>query len=82
MLALYRHVLRAAGRFPSTKRASLVSDIKTEFREGASEMDSTKVKQRLVLAEDGLSRLQQYGGFDKRASEWGVSLSGPQQSTR
>jgi hypothetical protein len=33
VLTLYRNVLRAAARFPSKKRASIIEDIKLEFRE-------------------------------------------------
>ena len=33
-LQVYRHILKAARRFPSIKRDRIVSDIKTEFREG------------------------------------------------
>lgn len=32
ILMLYRHILRAAQRFPSIKRDQVVSEIKQEFR--------------------------------------------------
>jgi len=80
VLHLYRAVLHAAARFPSKKRASIIEDIKQEFREGAAVTDAALVKRRLALARDGLERLRQYAGLDRTANAWDVSLAGPSTS--
>ena len=80
VLRLYRAILRAAARFPSKKRASIIADIKLEFREGAGERDAAQVQRRLAVAQDGLVRLRQYTGLEGSASNWDVSLAGASTS--
>jgi hypothetical protein len=80
VLRLYRAVLRAAARFPSKKRASIIEDIKLEFREGAVVTDAALVQRRLAVAHDGLVRLRQYSGLERAATDWDVSLAGASTS--
>ena len=76
-LTLYRHVLKAATRFPSKNRVGIVQDIKTEFREARGETDGETLKKKLTLARDGLDRLRAFSGLDQGSTKWEVSLKGP-----
>jgi hypothetical protein len=49
-LTLYRHVLKAAARFPSKNRTGIVEEIKTEFRVARGETDGEVLKKKLALA--------------------------------
>ena len=53
-MTLYRHVLKAAARFPSKNRDGIVAEIKTEFRVARGETDGEVLKKKLALARDGL----------------------------
>ena len=76
-LTLYRHVLKAATRFPSKNRMGIVQEIKTEFREARGETDGETLKKKLTLARDGLDRLRAFSGLDQGSTKWEVSLKGP-----
>jgi len=80
VLHLYRQVLKAAQQFPSKKRASIIVDIKAEFREGAGVTEAAEVSRRLKLAQDGLARLLSYSGRSRDSKEWSIALSGPATS--
>ena len=80
VLRLYRAILRAAARFPSKKRASIIEDIKLEFREGAVVREPAAVQRRLAVAHDGLVRLRQYSGLERAATDWDVTLAGASTS--
>jgi hypothetical protein len=76
-LTLYRHVLKAAARFPSKNRDGIVEEIKTEFRVARGETDGEVLKKKLALARDGLDRLRAFSGLDQGSAKWEVSLKGP-----
>ena len=59
-LTLYRHILRAATRFPSKNRGSIVAEIKSEFREARLETDAGEVQKKIALAKDGLDRMRAF----------------------
>lgn len=44
MLHLYRRILKAAKHFPSVKKASIIQEIKTEFRENKVRLTSSAVR--------------------------------------
>ena len=50
-MTLYRHVLKAAARFPSKNRDGIVEEIKTEFRVARGETDGEVLKKKLALVE-------------------------------
>mmetsp|Transcript_15265 Transcript_15265/g.51776 ORF Transcript_15265/g.51776 Transcript_15265/m.51776 type:complete len:102 (+) Transcript_15265:107-412(+) len=74
MLHLYRNILREARRFPSRNRASILEEIKTEFRENRGITDPTVLRDKRWLAEKGLTQLRMYTGLDKRSDHWSVAL--------
>lgn len=76
-LLLYRHILKAASRFPSKNRAGIVAEIKSEFREARGETDAGELKKKLALARDGLDRMRAFSGLDQGSAKWEVSLKGP-----
>ena len=76
-LTLYRHILRAATRFPSKNRGSIVAEIKSEFREARLETDAGEVQKKIALAKDGLDRMRAFSGLDQSSAKWEVSLKGP-----
>ena len=51
-MTLYRHVLKAAARFPSKNRDGIVAEIKTEFRVARGETDGEVLKKKLALAKE------------------------------
>ena len=76
VLLLYRQILRAAKRFPSIKRDSLIGDIKAEFRDHRAETDAEAVRQHMAVGIRSLEQLEAYSGMDKHASDWAVYLKG------
>mmetsp|Transcript_22580 Transcript_22580/g.73405 ORF Transcript_22580/g.73405 Transcript_22580/m.73405 type:complete len:91 (-) Transcript_22580:341-613(-) len=77
LLQLYRHILKAAARYPSVKRATIISDIKAEFREGATVTDSAEIARRHELAFRSLDQLMAYARLDEdETDDWAVSLKG------
>merc|ERR1711865_580683 len=65
-ISLYRSLLRSALTFPSVRRASIVSDIRSEFREHKGVTDQTKLKAMVRDAECALFELRRFevGGKD------------------
>jgi hypothetical protein len=61
-LLLYRHILKAAARFPSKNRLGLIKEIKVEFREAREISDATELKKKIHLAKDGLDRMRAFSG--------------------
>jgi|TARA_B110000977_G_scaffold193923_1_gene269639 hypothetical protein len=80
-LTLYRHVLKAATKFPSKNRLGIVAEIKTEFREAKGVTDGEVLRKKLQLARDGLDRLRAFSGLDQGSAKWEVSLKGPYDGT-
>mmetsp|Transcript_4566 Transcript_4566/g.11531 ORF Transcript_4566/g.11531 Transcript_4566/m.11531 type:complete len:88 (-) Transcript_4566:1942-2205(-) len=76
-LLLYRHILKAAARFPTKNRAGLITEIKTEFREFRGLTGGTELKSKIAMAMDGLGRMQAFTGLDNDSAKWDVSLNGP-----
>ena len=72
--SLYRDILREAQRFPSIKRATLVEDIRAEWRAGSSAVDATQVAQRIEVALRGLETLRKYTRLDYTSATWQVHL--------
>ena len=40
---MYRSLLRTAAKYPSVKRASIIAEIKTAYRDNRSETDESKL---------------------------------------
>jgi len=76
-LLLYRHILKAASRFPSKNRAGIVAEIKSEFRDARGVTDAGELEKKLALARDGLDRMRAFSGLDQGSAKWEVSLKGP-----
>ena len=71
---LYRELLHEARRFPSTKRAGIVADLRVEWREKALVRDPGRIAQAIEVAVRGLATLRKYTSLDLRASAWSVQL--------
>ena len=67
-LLLYRHILKAAARFPSKNRAGLIEEIKVEFREARGVTDAGELKKKITLAKDGLDRMRAFTGASSSSS--------------
>merc|ERR1712046_414105 len=75
-LALYRHLLRAAQVFPSRRRTSIISDIRSEFRVNVSETDPEKLRACVQEAECALFELTRFNANKKEDTDWGYSQVG------
>mmetsp|Transcript_23862 Transcript_23862/g.52122 ORF Transcript_23862/g.52122 Transcript_23862/m.52122 type:complete len:93 (+) Transcript_23862:263-541(+) len=73
---LYRHILKAAARFPSTNRTSIIAEIKEEFHQSRALTDNKEIARRRALAVDGLKKLEEYSSIDKNSSQWEVYMKG------
>merc|ERR1711865_45939 len=69
-LSLYRALLRSALTFPSMRRASIVTDIRTEFRDHAGVTDPVQLKAMVREAECALFELRRFdvGGKDSASA--------------
>ena len=67
-LLLYRHILKAAARFPSKNRAGIIEEIKTEFREARGVTDQAELKKKITLAKDGLDRMRAFTGTSRASN--------------
>lgn len=74
--SLYRRLLWHAARFPSKKRAAVLSDIKAEFRDGARlQPGSPAALAALEVAVRGLETMAKYTtGLPRGAADWSVTL--------
>ena len=71
---LYRHILKNAAVFPSIKRASMIEEIKQDFRDGVLLRDEREVAEAIARAEKGLEQLQVYTkGLDKSSEGWVIT---------
>lgn len=77
ILMLYRHILRAAQRFPSIKREQVLAEIKQEFHKNKDLTDPSRVEKEIQLALRSLEQLEAYTGINRKESDWDVSLRGP-----
>lgn len=75
-LLLYRHILKAAKRFPSVKRDIIVQEIRAEFRANMHVRDEQQVQHQRKIAVDGLQTLNEFVGLDQNSSDWSVYLRG------
>ena len=74
ILTLYRHLLRHAKVFPSTKRAAIFSDIRLEFRERATLRAPSAVAEAWEVGVRGLDTMKKYTSLDKKAPTWSINL--------
>eukprot|EP00877_Chromochloris_zofingiensis_P004100 jgi/Chrzof1/13691/Cz08g08100.t1 len=72
---LYRHILKAAKRFPSVKKESIIKEIKAEFRANRGLSDQQKIEHSRSVAERGLSDLQSYSAMNQ-GSGFAITLKG------
>lgn len=72
---LYRKILKAAAKFPSVKRDSVIHDIKVEFRENQHLKDPIIIQEKIRVAERGLEELESYSKMGA-SSEWTKMLKG------
>ena len=75
VLLLYRRILKAAAQFPSIKRASIIEDIKIEFRENAGETNTQKIELHHATAQRSYTQLLTYCGFDPDDPDWEMDTS-------
>ena len=73
-LGMYRRILRAAARYPSVKRASILSDIRAEFREGSRSTCAEEISRRRAVAASSLEQLESYASIEKDKHEWSLGL--------
>jgi len=71
---LYKQILGEARRFPSIKRASIVEEIRAEWRAQAGAVDPTVVAHSIEVALRGLETLRKYTRFDRSKTTWSVQL--------
>lgn len=76
VLQLYRHIFRAAKRFPSIKRDKIVQDIRSEFRENKYLSDVGDIEDKVKVAVRSLDQLVAYTKRDTKSTEWSVNLKG------
>eukprot|EP00217_Crustomastix_stigmatica_P014194 CAMPEP_0183789204 /NCGR_PEP_ID=MMETSP0803_2-20130417/278_1 /TAXON_ID=195967 /ORGANISM="Crustomastix stigmata, Strain CCMP3273" /LENGTH=148 /DNA_ID=CAMNT_0026033365 /DNA_START=12 /DNA_END=456 /DNA_ORIENTATION=+ len=76
VLTVYRHILKAAARYPSKNRSKIVAEIKAEYRVNAKTTDAAKVAKQRELALQSLVQLQSYTRLDSNSSQWEVQLQG------
>ena len=63
VLSLYRSILRTAQHWPSVRKASIIQEIRDEFRRNASEAEPAKLEKMVGEARAGLSSLRQQCGL-------------------
>lgn len=73
---LYRHILKAARRFPSIKRNAIIEEIRTEFRDNKALKDRAEIEEKLKIAVRGLEELEQYSQLDPKSKDWDLYLRG------
>jgi hypothetical protein len=76
ILQLYRHIYRAAKRFPSIKRDKILNDIRLEFRENKNLSDAREIHEKVKVAIRSLDQLVAYTSRDTKSTEWSVNLKG------
>lgn len=74
VLMLYKRILWNAQRFPSIKRAELVSNIKREFRNNRAITDPAKLAKCYEIAVRGVNQLEKYTSLDRDAPNWTIDL--------
>ena len=65
LLRLYREILKTAAVFPSKNRASIITEIKSEFRAARGETDAAVIEKKILLAKDGLDRMRVFTGASR-----------------
>ena len=73
-LSMYRRILRAAAQYPSVKRASILRDIRAEFREGSRATCAEEISRRRAVAASSLEQLESYASIEKDKHEWSLGL--------
>ena len=68
-LSLYRQILRTAARWPSRRRANVIEEIKTEFRENMHETDTGRISEMQLDAQRGLAQLRAQCGLSSDSSD-------------
>ena len=68
-LSLYRQILRTAARWPSRRRANVIEEIKTEFRENMHETDTGRISEMQLDAQRGLEQLRAQCGLSSDSSD-------------
>eukprot|EP00873_Tetraselmis_striata_P000078 jgi/Tetstr1/420342/TSEL_011462.t1 len=74
---LYRAILKEAARFPSTKRAAIIEDIKFEFHKNKVLTSAAEIKNQMRLANESLEQLKNYNNLS--GPESSLYLKGPCQ---
>eukprot|EP00009_Paramoeba_aestuarina_P005082 CAMPEP_0201521222 /NCGR_PEP_ID=MMETSP0161_2-20130828/14290_1 /ASSEMBLY_ACC=CAM_ASM_000251 /TAXON_ID=180227 /ORGANISM="Neoparamoeba aestuarina, Strain SoJaBio B1-5/56/2" /LENGTH=79 /DNA_ID=CAMNT_0047919813 /DNA_START=78 /DNA_END=317 /DNA_ORIENTATION=+ len=68
VLYLYKCILRNAYVYPSVNRASIIDEIKTEFRAKRHLTDEQEIEKAVMDGVDGLRALQKYTGLGTGSS--------------
>jgi len=72
-----RAILKEAARFPSTKRAAIIEDIKFEFHKNKVLTSAAEIKNQMRLANESLEQLKNYNNLS--GPESSLYLKGPCQ---
>jgi len=73
-LTLYKRVLYAAKTYPSKRRPEIINEIKLSFREGRTETDPEKLRQRVEHALNAIRLMEQYKSATPDNPNWVISL--------
>lgn len=76
IVLLYRHILKAAKKFPSIRRDNIIEEIKVEFHANKGLTDKGKIQERTRAALNGLEQLAQYAGMEEKEYNWDLYLRG------
>jgi len=71
---LYRRLLRAAVKYPSIKRKSIIAEIKSAFRENKNLTDPKKLEKEINEACNALTQLKKYDSLNTKSSVWKLDL--------
>jgi hypothetical protein len=73
-LPFYKMLLRSAQKYPSIKRDSIISEIKSVFREKRNTTDPLEIQKEVEM---GLSALREFGKYthlDSKQTNWTINL--------
>jgi LYR motif-containing protein 4 len=73
-LLMYMHLLRAARTFPSSKRASIIDEIKSAYRSNRHESKPDRIEAALQEAQQALDYMNRFRPLTADASRWEYSM--------
>lgn len=85
MREVYRRMLRAADYYPSIKRASVIKEIKEEFRQNKDMPEGKELTARIEEAHTVMHQLERYSGsssqdqMGERSHKWHYAMRVPER---